>query len=239
MLGKMARICPHCGKKLSLVGRTLGDEIHGTINNVSKNVTYEYEYYKVFDKDDLWSAQVDMFCAECGMQIKLQSNPQYLLIIAMMLCLLLLLLLGLTLLALIPFKLAGIMTILIILFDVTLICLYIFKIKFIKKWHSNFIYVSDKPIAPTLSFSADVSKLPKQILNAANIFTFDSNTRRYALYLTDFSIQNSDVILEVKVCGNNNDVSSFITFIQEYNSQFNLNFEGKYNICVQLNEIYV
>lgn len=231
MLEKNVRICPCCGKKLVLTGRVLGDKLHDTIvSGANKSDTFEQQHHWTFEKDRLWSSQVDMFCSECGVQIKLQSNPQYLLVIGGSACLAVLLLLVAASLcgsSVIPVPVIISAAAAAALLSIVLICVYAHKISYIKKWHSNFIYVTEEPIKPHLALSADMSGLPPMILHPANIFTVEANKQTAALYLTDHTLDGDRAVLYLRVCGDERDRDNFIGFIQGRGAPVALDFEGR------------
>lgn len=73
MQNKNNRICPWCGEKLILVGKALDASYSDW--EFGQKFTNSSNCRDAFEKDDLWSVGMSMFCEKCGVEIRLQKNP--------------------------------------------------------------------------------------------------------------------------------------------------------------------
>lgn len=227
MLDKEHRICPCCGQKLVLTGRVMGDSQHERIGGYRSD-TYAQHYYLVFERDNLWHCTVDMFCSECRAPIKLQCNPRSLLVGGMALIAVATMLSVVFGICANEFT-APVISIAVsaaIICNIGLIIAYACRLKYIKRWRSNFIPAGSEAERSDITLKADISAVPRQILYPANIFLLSMRERSIALYLTDFSTGGSTAALDLRICSDGRAKDSIIDYITQNSGSLTLDFEG-------------
>ncbi len=229
MLDKGARICPCCGKELVLTGAVKGAKINDTLTGGYKSDTFSYHYRRVFEQDKLWECSVDMFCSACGNKIRLQENPHTLLILILILTLIGIVLIGVCI-GLISLLWAIVALAILVVLDIVLFGVYAYKLRYIKKWRSNFVCAECEPFKPHILLCADISDIAPEIFYTANIFTFSLDNRKEALYLSEYDIdERAGADMYFHICGDEKNFNSTISFLETNSGKITLNFEG-YNI---------
>lgn len=237
MLDKAHRICPCCGKRLTLTGMVMGGRQHERIGGYRSD-TYAQHYHHVFERDNLWSCEVDMFCSECGAPIRLQCNPHSLLVVS------LILIAAAAMLSVVFGICANEFTapVVSIAVSVAIICsvgfiiAYACRLKYIKRWRSNFIPAGGAERADII-LKADISVVPRQILYPANIFVLSMRERSAALYLTNFSTDGNVATLDLRICSDNKSKDGIIDYILKNSDELTLDFEGHIISQAELIEI--
>ena len=137
MQNKNNRICPWCGEKLILVGKALDASYNDW--EFGQKFTNSSNCRDAFEKDDLWSVGMSMFCEKCGVEIRLQKNPVVYIKITLFLAVIVMFLGFLTI--FLTHSWLGVIIVLgVLFFAVVVLVAMIFWLLFIKKWRSNFIY---------------------------------------------------------------------------------------------------
>ncbi len=227
MLDKEHRICPCCGKKLVLTGKVMGDRQHERIGGYRSD-TYAQHYHHVFERDNLWYCTVDMFCSECGATIKLQHNPRSLLVGGLAL------IAFAAMLSVVFGVCANEFTVPVIsiavsaaiICNIGLIIAYAFRLKYIKRWHSNFVPAGGADERADITLKADISAVARQILYPANIFLLSMRGRSAPLYLTGFNTDGNIATLDLRICSDGREKDSIIDYIRQSSGALTLDFEG-------------
>ncbi len=196
------RICPWCGEKLVLRGNILGVQYNDW--EFGQKFTNASMYKAAFENDDLWSFGEPMFCEKCGIQIQLQNNPM----IAMKITLffsLVCLLIGFLAAFYIRSYLWVTIAIIVLFVMAVVFILMLCKLKMIKKWRSNFVYVTDDTIdslKPDLKvkISTDVSKEVAKVLYPSNVFMIPWQQCNIWLELLNVDRHEKNIEVSFRIC---------------------------------------
>ncbi len=196
------RICPWCGEKLVLTGKVLGVQYNDW--EFGQKSTNASEYKAAFEKDDLWSFGRPMFCEKCGRQIQLQSNPVPVLKITMffsLICLLAGFFVSFYIRSYLWVTAALIGLLVMAAVFVSMLC----RLKKIKKWRSNFVYVTDDAInSPKPDFkvkiSTDASKELAKVVYPSNVFMIPWQQCNIWVELSDVDRQEKHIEVSFRIC---------------------------------------
>lgn len=227
MLDKDHRICPCCGKRLALTGEVMGGRQHERIGGYRSD-TYAQHYHHAFERDKLWYCRVDMFCGECKAQVKLQSNPAYLLVYGMLLvfaAVVVSVIFGIWIADFSAYAIIAAVAAAII-GNIALVCAYVYRLRYIKRWRSNFVYVSNSADKADVTLKAAVLAVPRQILYPANIFLLRMKERSAALYLIGCETRGDFARLSFRICCEDNAKDGVIDYIGKNSGALTLEFEG-------------
>lgn len=169
-----------------------------------------------------------MFCSECGAPIKLQRNPRSLLVGGLALIAVAAMLSVVFGICANEFA-APVISIAVsaaIICNIGFIIAYACRLKYIKRWRSNFIPAGGEDERTDITLKADISAVPRQILYPANIFLLSMRERSVALYLTDFNTDGNTAALDLRICSDGSAKDSIIDYIWQNSGALMLDFEG-------------
>lgn len=226
MQNKNNRICPWCGEKLILVGKALDASYNDW--EFGQKFTNSSNCRDAFEKDNLWSVGMSMFCEKCGVEIRLKKNPVVYIKITLFLAVIVMFLGFLTI--FLTHSWLGVIIVLgVLFFAVVVLVAMIFWLLFIKKWRSNFIYYfqnAKEVIKPDVKLKIALVERHKmdKSLYPTNIFMTSRNQSN--LWLELMSIKKCDTFYEAlfRICKSSSSSKEKI----HLHTDLKLYFEGKY-----------
>ncbi len=208
----LEKICPFCGKKLTLAGEVLGSKYH---DELSPRVKYSYAYRQKFEAGHIWEfPTIPMYCSECGTRIELKSNPMELLYSII----LILLLIDAFFLIVIK-KVIGYVLLSSLLLASLAAVVLLFRWKWIQKWRSNLKIVDKDDVSDNLIFAYmqqnnNFSGKSKKFLYATNIMWTEISGKRIYFYIVSIKKTSDKYTLCLRVCGTENEYLLLIRYLE-------------------------